>query len=418
MPPFQNGDEPAHFVRAWQVSRGQFRGSANPETPPEYLAAMLQTYPAIETDAFPAQPDARLLAPYEWSVLQTQVYWFAAYLPAAAAIRVASLFHLSLFAALHLARLANAAVFLAALFLALRAAPQVRSLLGALALMPMTWIVAASVSADSLTYGLSFLFFAMILRSREEEVSRRYLGWLLALTIVLVPCKYSLWALPLLALVPAHQFANGRRRAAWLASAVLISLVVIGAWRGISAEPLAALQAAATARGNDFSANAAMVASHPWAVLRDTTSFGGISRLLYLRTMLRQFGGVFGWMLLPIPHTFFYLPVLAAAAIFGLELRPFRAGERLLLAGVFLAAALATYAALYVIDGMYVDGRAVFRTAGVQGRYFIPYCLAGLLAVSQSRIKLRSSDLMPAVLAAGTLFGMVAIWTIYGYFYP
>src|SRR5579883_1186468 len=205
MPPFQNGDEPAHFVRAWQVSRGQFRGSANPETPPEYLAAMLQTYPAIETDAFPAQPDARLLAPYEWSVLQTQVYWFAAYLPAAAAIRVASLFHLSLFAALHLARLANAAVFLAALFLALRAAPQVRSLLGALALMPMTWIVAASVSADSLTYGLSFLFFAMILRSREEEVSRRYLGWLLALTIVLVPCKYSLWALPLLALVPAHQ---------------------------------------------------------------------------------------------------------------------------------------------------------------------------------------------------------------------
>ena len=128
---------------------------------------------------------------------------------------------------LYAARLMNLFSFLAALTIALLLAPGFRALITGLALMPMTLQQAVAVSADSITIAFALVGFALLLRTREQAVDRRYLAIVLVTVPLWAMCKNSIWVLPLLLLIPASQFKGRGQRAAFVLAATLARL---GPW--------------------------------------------------------------------------------------------------------------------------------------------------------------------------------------------
>jgi len=76
-----------------------------------------------------------------------------------------------------------------------------------------------------------------------------------------------------------------------------------------------------------------------------------------------------------------------------------------------------TYFMLFVIDGQYANGSYGFWSAGVQGRYLIPYSLAGFLTLRQNGIPAISRVLMPMVLSVSAFCGLLSVNAIMKFYY-
>jgi len=440
MPPFGFNDEHGHFARAYQISCGDFIGHRDPRLPSAVLSDLLQYPERLERKATAPTRIADLLAGpgagfsasesvgdnpraragyLGWDFLSYQVYWPVTYFPASVGILIGRSFGMSTIGMLYVGRLMNVLCFCAALAAALALAPNFRGLITAVALMPMTLHQCAAVSADQVTIALSLVGFAIVLRTRERPVSGLCLALLLAGLPFWVLCKNSYWALPLLLLIPSRQFSSKWRQAAYIIAVTLITLSVIVVWRELTSDAFAGFRAAAeSTKGTDIYANAREFVSHPFLVLRDITAGPPHAKpLFHLRMMMNEFVGVFGWQMHDLPMRFVYLSALFAVAFLELSPKQFTFAERILLLGVFFGALLETYFLLFAISGTNQNGQYAFWSAGVQGRYVIPYCLAGFLALKQTSLQVSSRVLAPIVLSTATLYGLLSLGTIAGYYY-
>jgi hypothetical protein len=101
--------------------------------------------------------------------------------------------------------------------------------------------------------------------------------------------------------------------------------------------------------------------------------------------------------------------------------KPFFGRERGVLLLVFLAGAVFVHAAIFLSDGTLCGGnldRLCFAaTAGVQGRYFIPFCLAGFLALRQNRTNMTQARLLVLVTVGGAIQASAALALIRSTFY-
>jgi uncharacterized membrane protein len=318
---------------------------------------------------------------------------------------------------LYAARLMNLFSFLAALTIALLLAPTFRALITGLALMPMTLQQAVAVSSDSITIAFALVGFALLLRTREHSVDRRYLAIVLVTVPLWAMCKNSVWVLPLLLLIPASQFKGRRQRVGFVLAATLSTIAALVLWRLVTYDAFGQLIAAGLSRGIDFGSNARAFLSHPLRILHDVISFP--DTLTYCARLLRRFVGAFGWnyVNLPVPLAPTYLLMLLVVACAELNPRPFTTTERAILGLVFAGALIQTYFMLFVIDGQYANGHYGFWSAGVQGRYLIPYSLAGFLALRQNAIPAISRTLMPIVLSVSTFCGLLSLNAIMKFYY-
>jgi uncharacterized membrane protein len=227
-------------------------------------------------------------------------------------------------------------------------------------------------------------------------------------------CKTSLWALPLLLLIPSARFGGNRKRAGYILAAILATLASIALWREISRGAFEAVPAAGLAHGIDLSGNLHLLAGHPLSFLLHLTNLTG-----ELPNVVRSFVGAFGWdrFSLPIWTCFIYLAIPLAAGCLGWLGKPFTAAERTILCAVAAASAIGIYCMLFVVDGVYKDGRFSFRTAGVQGRYFIPCCFAGFLALQQRAVAVKARLLVPVVVSAATLYTLACLALVVRHYY-
>jgi uncharacterized membrane protein len=143
------------------------------------------------------------------------------------------------------------------------------------------------------------------------------------------------------------------------------------------------------------------------------------SRLLaHLVQLLHGFVGAFGWDKFGLPGwtQLCYVFLLLSIAVLEPICKAFTIPERLLLICVSLGALIGTYVVLFIVDGKYADGQYSFWSAGVQGRYLIPYALVGLLALKQDRMNVSSAVMAPVVLAGCTLYAVASIWCVAAYY--
>ena len=187
--PFGVSDEFAHFWRACGVSEGNllahtppgggYRGDSLPRSE-EQIGDMLMLYrsvriPSTHIDWQGWHRAWRIgFAPQDRVFLSfpaTAAYSPVAYLPAALAIALSRECHLSVLAAFYLARLSNVIVVAALVGYAWRRLPYARESCALTMMLPMTLSQIGSLSIDSISFGVAFLWIALVLGLAPEEKS-------------------------------------------------------------------------------------------------------------------------------------------------------------------------------------------------------------------------------------------------------
>ena len=389
MPPYQNPDELAHFLRADQVSHGGLLARDGPAAKARIdTGIMASIRPFWDMPHSPQMHVERsMYAPVPWGGRQvfglpnTALYPPVFYLPAAAAIRLAKQAGLGVLPALEMGRAAQglAAVALGALAIAL-AGPAAVWLFAVLTL-PMCLAQMAALGQDGPMIASVALAVALALRLQDGGARHRRLCFAaLAVVLVLVGSArppYAAFALLVL-------LATGIGR--WLRVLALVGVVtLVGVWCWLSlavsgVDP-------GHFNGSDARAQALGLLRAPWRV------FGLAAETYAMRgaDYGEQFLGKLGWFDVEVPYS---LRVCAGVSLGLAALLAWRAGRgaRARSAGAIVALAIAgAVLAMFAIQYLTWTRVGADWVDGIQGRYFLaPALVAGLVfirpGVSGSRL--------------------------------
>lgn len=393
-PPLQAPDELLHLARALAISEGILGaeaivdGKPSIRVPQSLIALPTRLGTGLQMHSERRQDRARIerefarpqeLFPRSWRALPS-LYSPVAYLPQAAGVAIARWLGLPVVAFVYTGRLANLAAFLAVTALALRATPAHATTLLLVALLPMTLFLAASLSADTVTNALAFLWLGLAWRatSAGPPLAARAvvaLG-LVAAALGLAKPGYALLVAIAFA-VPGSRFTSRARRAATLAGWVAAAFVPGLLW-SLYVTALAPDELVPEA---DAGAQLHWITTHLCAfagvILSSVVSMG--------RLWLASFVGVLGHADTWLPVWLYGLQplVLLAAAVADGAASPLRGGRRALAFATAVVTAIATLTIAYVWWN--AVGAGLIR--GVQGRYFTPLAPLALAALHAPRAK-------------------------------
>ncbi|HEX4053422.1 MAG TPA: DUF2142 domain-containing protein [Tepidisphaeraceae bacterium] len=437
IPPFQSADEPYHFLRAYQITEGEFvsrqtdtRGFAGGYLPislyelwlpfskigfhPDVKASVQQIRDAMR---IPLQPQARIFITFP----NTAHYCPTCYVPQCLGIALGRVLHLPPLAMLYLGREANLLFWILLGFFALRSAPAIARPLFLLLLMPMSLYVASTLSADPSTNAEAILFTALICKyfnSGPHSIGRKAFLLLLVLSVPL--CVSKLVYVPLLALlllIPARNFGGTGKFMAKFAALAAICAALLLSWVRASSN-----LDTRNSMSNNVSARAQfqLLEQHPThfaALLGETLQQRGWS-------FLQSYVGVIGWldMYLPAPVVVGYVLLLLAACWWCEDQPPLP--SPILSATAILPAVIISFLAIALLDYLYWSPVGFPFIDGIHGRYLIPLTPAiFILACSVARRlpqRLRPHP-PPAILNAATIlislgicsYFLIVVWNRY-----
>jgi uncharacterized membrane protein len=181
-------------------------------------------------------------------------------------------------------------------------------------------------------------------------------------------------------------------------------------WNAMVSGNMSALRAVRLGVGIDVAANVRLVIARPFAF--SVHLLGKI--ISNSKGELGQLIGAFGWDMfsLPLWVRLVYLLVLLFVAVAEYSAKPFLRWERGVLLLVFLGGTIFIHAAMAVSDSTLCVGNLGTCSVlfdPVQGRYFLPFCLAGLLIFRQNRKNLPQVTLLALVTVVGTLHALGAL---------
>jgi len=450
-PPFHVPDEPAHFLRAYQIATAAaaepgpggvigYRLPASLRQLAELCTAGVAFHPGRHLAPgllaaawrLPLAPERRIFLAAGSLTLYTPV----PYLAAAAAVAAGRLLALRPLALLYLARLGNLAAALAVSWLAVRIAPAQRWLLALLALTPMAMFERSSASADALTNALPLLLvsclLSLVLRrvadpAERQPAGRRSVLLLLATALLVAAAKGVYFLLDLLVfLVPpvgrAGRIAPACPRPRPRARAVA------GLWAGGLAAAAAGAGISLWVTQRFASLGLPRLGVHPEDQLRGVLAaplhFLGLAAADYVHHLPRYaagFVGTFGWLDTPLPRpsmVLWGLLLLAAALTGGDPALALAAWQRQLAAAitgaVLLLLSLSQYVTWTPLGAGFVDG--------LQGRYFLPVAPVAAILFYNRRLAVREAGgeaggpaaagglpAPPAPAAAGWLYGGLSV---------
>jgi uncharacterized membrane protein len=434
--PFQSPDEPAHFLRAYQVSEGKwvatFRGRWGGGELPASLVKVTEPFQRmtffrqritskatiVSTLAVPLRPDVVRYESFPNTALLTPV----SYAPQAAAMALGRRAGLSPLALLYAGRVGNLLAFTLLGYLAIGLAPVNVRALTLLLVMPMTLFQAGSVSADTMTNGLAALWTAMVLHhaiGSERPLRKRDLIGLVIVASSLALAKVAYVPLCLLVvLIPADRFGTRARRWAFLGVLLATTIGGLAAWSRMTP----GLDAAIVTRPEVVPREQLkVVLGHPlsfavslWAtLLRD------------FRFFCLSFVGWLGWLetrLIPsVIYTYIGVLIVACWPHRGeRDLRP-----SLKWPAVLLLAVASTVVLVAVTQYLVWTNVGAPFVEGPQGRYFIPIWPAALLLVrslgslipSRFALPVRSLWWDAAVILFACLVDAYTVWVVYHRYY-
>jgi uncharacterized membrane protein len=422
MGPFAIPDEAGHMYRTYLVSEGVCVASPAMGSPVDFNRVVWISLPSSTTGSDILKlvdPSKGRTLPVVSMFFIVNLYHCLPYIPAGAAFRVGRFFTESRLDLMYIGRFTNLFVYLLLVLLALRVLPAFELPVVVLALMPMSVHQAASLSADAVTMGFSFLLTAYILRlafgDAGSPLTRRDYLTLLAGAMTAGLCKSNAGLLFLLLVIPGSRFQSPKRR--WLAIAGYLFLAygVAAVWQFINrgnAEIYATLKAAA---GIHLDENAAVIFRRPGIFLAAL----GRTFLFSTKSYLEHFVGKLGWLLLQIPIwcVWTYLALLAVVSMASSIGQALSRRGRLLLLGIFFLNAISLLTAFWVTETPQDQIAAHDYLIPIMGRYLIPFALLPMAAVSGLAVR---ADLRRAVALAALAvvlvvngFALRMVWDYY-----
>ncbi len=394
MPPLTVADEQAHFLNVLKLSHFQFLPSVKDGAVGVYLssseAEFLRFYsadvlhPTVNFGDF-FRFSAESYAPSEFFASE-----FASLNPVAYAvpgIGLAVIRFVFPFMNVHFcliaARLVNLAFAVAVTREAIKTTPVLKNTMLLLALMPMTLHQVASTSYDALLIPSAFLFFAYVMKILFG--GEGYLVTLKDTVMICLSCallfgtKFFYGALIVVLLaIPKKRIGSWKKYITLAGIIITIGAVFYLIPSRLSSSVTAGLHTPDPRLAEQsafFFSNIAWVFPR---VIIDTT-------LTFFKEWANQFFGVLGWLTLPFPAVFVILFYVVLAFVFVTEIcgtGSVSPRVRIFSLLAFLITSLGAIFGIYIqynpVIG-YVGGTVAY---GVQGRYFIPCILFGLLALA------------------------------------
>lgn len=407
VPPGWNNDEPAHFLRAAQLSAGQLLPESTTDDAGEQIVggsvptgiitlikqnhlwheALVFQYDA---KASTLHDDSAAIAAQESSDPETltdfrnsAIYSPVAYLPGVVGFWIGDVLGLSFAAIMFLGRALDLIFLAAAVFLAIRITPVAKWAFFVVALLPGFVYQGASFSADPSVLAFCLVFTAYVLKlisqPRPPSTKQYVLLGLLAVAVPLTKVAYAPFLLLVLLIPLCNRAVRSRRGFLLAAGLIVIGLIPALIWTRLTGYANAPLNPAAN------------LPEQIKYVLTDPLSYGAtLFRTFVAGDMDLLYTSIFGnfiWLSAPIPLFFIIIgsaTLLGALLVkdqresFELEsigrIRVFRYG----IIGIVAASTLVLASAIYATFSTY---RAVI-VEGFQARYLLPLLPALMAALS------------------------------------
>ncbi|MBP7760315.1 DUF2142 domain-containing protein [Candidatus Saccharibacteria bacterium] len=422
IPPMQAPDEQAHFYRAYQVSNlSLFAEKFTNEGQVHYGAQLpVSVYEASETFRIPVAGNPtqafnasyyrqylrQPLEPHKTRMVSNEagnMYSPVIYIAQAVGITIGKVFNASPLIIIWLGRLANLALWLILIYMAIRLFPYAKWGLTLLALNPVSLTQSASLSGDVFTVGTAFLFVSavMYLYSQRTKVSNKQLIMIAGLTGLMCLGKpVNILLSFLLLILPTRFFGSLGRRAIFVAAAVGISIILGLAWN-LAVKDIINSAVSYQRPGGQVTPSAQIdyIAHHPLQYAKTIiTNFVLVTDGSSADAVLRTYSGVFGWLDTSLP---LWTQVVYVAALLLGVLYQFGRGKSVEIK--WKIGALILFGVMFVgnVTAMYLNytpvGARIFE--GVQGRYFIPASILLLLiATSKKKFITDNETVMRVVL--------------------
>lgn len=437
VPPGWNSDEPAHFMRAWQLSSGQILPELQTDdtgqlivggnVPTGIVTLLKQNHlwsePRVfqfdskvanlhdDSDAIAAAASTDPLTTVDFR--NSAIYSPLAYAPGVVGFWIGDLLGLSFASIMFLGRALDLIVLAAGVFLAIRITPVAKWAFFVVALLPGFVYQGASFSADPMVLAMCLVFTAFVLRliGQPHPLSTKQivLLGLLAVGVPLTKVAYGPFLL-LILLIPLCN-RQQRHRRGFLTAAGLIVLGVIPAliWTRVTGYANAPLNPAAN------------LPEQIKYVLTDPLSYGAtLFRTFVAGDMDLLYTSIFGnfiWLSAPIPLFFI---IIGTAALLGALLvedpretfelqsvgsvRTFRYG----IIGIVAASTLVLASAIYATFSTF---RAVV-VEGFQARYLLPL-LPALMAALSGNVVIRQGPMKIFLVVSVVLVLFGGVLTLY-----
>ncbi len=381
-PPGQSPDDPEHFFRAYHVATGNWLATRNGNLVggqlPKDLATVAKIVPRGTKGRQQRPADIVQRIHFNRSATESEQTMFIRfpnmalnftflYIPQALGINIGLAFNASPIALHYLSRATNLLVWIVLVFYAIKILPMAKWLMLIVALTPMSLFLASSVSADSLTYGICFVFIAAVMQQAfsSAALSVKSSLLLLALSALIALSKFVYIALvALVFLIPRAKFRSTWHYVQFIALCFAAAVVMAFFWSKLM---LALYMPASPGETPDPQAQISFILAQP---LRYLTIFI-VSLAGKLEDIVRQLIGVFGWLDTPLPGWAYVLSYAAIALVSVLDRNK---QIRLGLDSKLIILTVITLGTVLIFTGLYVKWTSVGGDfiMGVQGRYFIP----------------------------------------------
>lgn len=430
-PPFQGPDEEAHYNRVQYIAHGHFipanvGGDVSlPASIDEVIHLVFfdndirgKTATHYELWRTKQALSKRLNSGEKFSPIMLN-YNFLTYLPAVPGVFISNTLNLSPLISMYVARISLAITAVFIVYFAIKIIPIKKYLFVVLALIPMMLFQQAMIGTDGVSYAIFMLFLAYLFKlyTQKNDISCRQ--W----TYFIVICGLVMWSKPLLYLFLPLSIILIKKKNFW--RYIMIAGVVCVSMLGINQLMMSNQTSTGQAIGGQ--------AGSPITVdSRQQTSLLFKNPKRFIRVMinsyLTHYGddeirgiiGTFGYadVHYPLWMSYVYISALTVAFLVGDNSNKFKKSKYhnlwvafgiLLCVLHFLAVNLAIY-----IGYTPVNFDIVY---GVQGRYFLPALISGLLVLSVGgwsvSDKNGSEKLKKYIIVAASLLIILALFITY-----
>ncbi len=407
-PPFQAPDELNHFSRAYQVSEFRF----SPQLYKNKLGGFLPGNIWTTEELFfhiPFNPEKKITKDHFINAIKiplnienrtfiffpnTSLYSPVSYIPQSIGIFLGRILNLRPLVLFYLGRIFNLFAWILLIYISIKTLPIAKWLIVTLALLPMTMFEAASVSADPITIGLSFLLISYVLNLAFAENTILGKKEILSLSIISILLSFSknvyFPMVFLILLIPIKKAANLRNyilSVSIIVGSALIS-VLIGAL--VLRNILAQIHPIEQLYGDSSLLPQVNPDKQLSFILSNITGFiTMVANSFYILRLyiFQSFLGKLGWSEILISKWFYYY---AASCIGIIALFEFKKEIRLTFSQRLILLVSSCLVILVFSVTMYLSWSSVgaIMIINLQGRYFIPIVPVLLLLFYGKKITL------------------------------
>lgn len=366
-----NFDEETYVARIWEMALGHPIPNSYLDSPERLPSGFFTisyrrhlNLPVMDIETLKQQLKVKI-DDYDLMTYQTRAKYFPTLFMVQAAVMRFFGPHLRypILVLYYLLRFSYLLIYCLLIYLTIKLLPFGKWVFGTLALLPMCLIQAAAVSADSLIFGISFLFIAWVIRlasSDKDVLSKKELAILCLLILALGTLKpNAVFLLPLLIIIPLRLYKQNK---AWIpiliTSLASISIPVI--WSLLAPELLETPGIEPAKQLSVLLTNPQVFIKSLWAVLSGS-----------LPIYFKQIIGVAGYGYWNLPKILYWIyPAAIVLALFSEPAKVNLSSRQRIFSGFV---ALFNLLMVFVVFFVVITPVGVTRIDGIQGRYFLPF---------------------------------------------